>query len=106
VHAFDVLGDPVRRRILELLGEEERPAGAIAEIIQGEFGITQPAVSQHLKVLRENGFATVRRDGPRRFYTVDTTPLREIDAWLERFRQFWEPKLNALAEEIARGKRD
>ncbi len=104
MHAFDVLGDPVRRRILELLREKERASGEIAEIIQREFRITQPAVSQHLKVLRENGFATVRIDGPRRIYAVDVSPLREIDAWLERFRQFWEPKLNSLAAEIARGK--
>ena len=105
MHAFDVLGDPARRRILELLREKEHSSGEVAEIIQHEFAITQPAVSQHLKVLRENGFATVRIDGPRRIYAVDVTPLREIDAWLERFRQFWEPKLDSLATEIARGKR-
>ena len=105
MHAFDVLGDPVRRRILELLREGEHASGEIADIIRHELGISQPAVSQHLKVLRENGFATVRSEGPRRIYAVDVTPLREIDAWLERFRQFWEPKLDALATEIARGKR-
>ncbi len=105
MHAFDVLGDPVRRRILELLGEEEHFSGEVAKIIQREFAITQPAVSQHLKVLRENGFATVRIDGPRRIYAVDATPLKEIDVWLDRFRQFWEPKLDSLATEIARGKR-
>jgi len=60
VHAFDVLGDPVRRRILELLAEGEQPAGAITAVVQREFGISQPAVSQHLRVLRENGFTTVR----------------------------------------------
>ena len=104
MHAFDVLGDPVRRRILELLSEEEHTSGQVAEIIRHEFSISQPAVSQHLKVLRENGFATVWIDGPRRIYAVDVTPLREIDGWLERFRQFWEPKLDSLAAEIARGK--
>jgi DNA-binding transcriptional ArsR family regulator len=60
VHAFDVLGDPVRRRILELLADGERSAGAVTEVVRGEFGISQPAVSQHLKVLRENGSATDR----------------------------------------------
>ena len=60
VHAFDVLGDPVRRRILELLSSGERSSGSITEVIRSEFGITQPAVSQHLRVLREAGFATVR----------------------------------------------
>ena len=105
MHAFDVLGDPVRRRILELLAEGEHASGAVAEVIRGEFAITQAAVSQHLKVLRDNGFATVRVAGARRIYAVDAKPLKGIDAWLGRFRRFWEPKLDALATEIARGKR-
>lgn len=105
MHAFDILGDPVRRRILELLSEGEHASGAIVEVIAREFGITQPAVSQHLKVLRDAGFATVRAEGTRRIYAVDAGPLAEVDAWLGRFRHFWEPKLDALATEIARGKR-
>ena len=105
MHAFDVLGDPVRRRTLELLAEGEHAAGEVAEVIRDEFGISQAAVSQHLKVLRDSGFATVRVDGARRIYAVDATPLKSIDAWLERFRQFWVPKLDALATEVARGKR-
>jgi DNA-binding transcriptional ArsR family regulator len=105
VHAFDVLGDPVRRRILELLAEGELPAGAIAAAIGDEFAISQPAVSQHLKVLRDNGFATVRPEGQRRLYAVELTPLRDIDAWLDNFRTFWAPRLDALDTEIARGKR-
>ena len=84
----------------------DRASGAIAEIIGREFSITQAATSQHLKVLRDNGFATVRVDGARRIYAVDAGPLRDIDAWLDRFRRFWEPKLDALATEIARGKRE
>ena len=105
MHAFDVVGDPVRRRILELLAGGEHSSGEIVDVIQREFGITQAAVSQHLRVLRESGFATVRPEGTRRFYAVDAGPLREIDHWLERFRRFWEPKLEALATEVARGKR-
>ena len=105
MHAFDVLGDPVRRRILELLAEGEQPSGAVTDVIRAEFGISQPAVSQHLKVLRDNGFATVRPDGARRLYMVDDTALREADAWLGRFRRFWTPHLDALATEVARGKR-
>jgi DNA-binding transcriptional ArsR family regulator len=105
VHAFDVLGDPVRRRILELLADGEQPSGAVTEVIRAEFGISQPAVSQHLRVLRDNGFATVRADGARRLYTVDDAALREIDDWLNRFRRFWTPRLDALATEVARGKR-
>jgi len=105
MHAFDVLGDPVRRRVLELLAGGEMSAGAIAATIQGEFAITQPAVSQHLKVLRDNGFASVRPDGQRRLYAVDGRALRDIDGWLDGFRRFWTPHLDALATEIARGKR-
>lgn len=105
MHAFDVLGDPVRRRILELLAEGEHASGEIVEVIQREFAISQPAVSQHLKVLREAGFAQVRAEGPRRIYAVDATPLREVDAWVERFRGFWSTKLDALATEVARGKK-
>ncbi|WP_375744359.1 metalloregulator ArsR/SmtB family transcription factor [Corallococcus interemptor] len=105
MHAFDVLGDPVRRRILELLAEGEHASGEVVDVIQREFGITQSAVSQHLKVLRDNGFATVRVDGARRRYAVDAAPLAEVDAWLERFRAFWTPKLDALATEVARGKK-
>jgi len=105
VHAFDVLGDPIRRRILELLADGEQTSGAVTGIIRAEFGISQPAVSQHLRVLRENGFATVRADGPRRLYAVHDTALREADAWLGRFRRFWTPHLAAMATEVARGKR-
>lgn len=105
MHAFDVLGDPVRRRILELLAEGEHRSGHVAGVIQAEFGITQAAVSQHLRVLRECGFANTRVDGARRIYSVDTRALREVDAWLERFRAFWEPKLDALETEVARGKK-
>jgi DNA-binding transcriptional ArsR family regulator len=105
VHAFDILGDPVRRRILELLAEGEQTAGAITEVVRRDFGISQPAVSQHLRVLRENGFTTVRAEGTRRLYAVDATPLREADLWLDRFRAFWNQRLDALATEIARGKR-
>ncbi len=105
MHAFDVLGDPVRRRILELLAESEHRSGDVVAVIQKEFGITQAAVSQHLRVLRESGFANVRVDGQRRIYSVDTAPLQEVDAWLDRFRRFWEPKLSALQTEIARGKK-
>jgi DNA-binding transcriptional ArsR family regulator len=102
MHAFNVLGDPVRRRILELLADGERSSGAMVEVIAGEFDISQAAVSQHLKVLRESGFANVRVDGQRRIYA---TPLREVDTWLEHFRGFWTQRLEALATEVARGKR-
>jgi DNA-binding transcriptional ArsR family regulator len=106
VHAFDVLGDPVRRRILELLVDGERTSGTVCAVIREEFGISQPAVSQHLKVLREHGFATVRAEGTRRLYAVRPEPLQDLDAWLDRFRRFWTPHLAALATEVARGRRE
>jgi DNA-binding transcriptional ArsR family regulator len=105
MHAFDVLGDPVRRRILELLAQGEHASGEVVEVIVKEFGITQSAVSQQLKVLRQSGFATVRAEGTRRLYAVDARPLADVDAWLSQFRRLWGPPLDALATEIARGKR-
>jgi len=105
VHAFDVLGDPVRRRILEVLAEGELPAGEVVRVIGEEFEISQPAVSQHLKVLRESGFAGMRAEGTRRVYSLDPAPLRDVDEWLDPFRRFWAPRLDALATEIARGKK-
>jgi DNA-binding transcriptional ArsR family regulator len=106
MHAFDVLGDPVRRRILELLADGELTSGAITAVVQAEFGITQPAVSQHLKVLRDSGFATVRPDGARRLYAVDGGPFREVDDWLEGLGRFWNQRLDSLTTELARGKRE
>lgn len=105
MHAFDVLGDPVRRRILELLASEELTAGDVVSVIGNEFGITQSAVSQHLKVLRETGFAGMRAEGTRRVYSLDPAPLRGVDEWLDPFRRFWAPRLDALGTEIARGKK-
>ncbi|ASR39745.1 transcriptional regulator [Prauserella marina] len=105
MHAFDVLGDPVRRRILELLADGEQTSGAITAIVRQEFGISQSGVSQHLRVLRDNGFTTVRAQGTRRLYAVDTASLQEADLWLNQFRRFWNQHLDALATEVARGKR-
>src|SRR6478672_4168634 len=106
MHAFDILGDPVRRRILELLAGGELTSGAVTAVVQAEFGISQPAVSQHLKVLRDSGFATVRPEGTRRLYAVDSAPFRELDGWLEPFRAFWGQRLDSLETELARGKRE
>ncbi len=106
MHAFDILGDPVRRRILELLAEKGEPSsGEIVEVIVDEFGITQSAVSQQLRTLRDAGFTTVTAEGTRRLYSLEVQPLREVDSWLGQFRNFWSPKLDALATEVARGKR-
>ena len=105
MHALDVLGDPVRRRILELIAEGEMTSGGICDVIRREFGISQPAVSQHLRVLRDHGLATVRPEGARRLYAVSAEPLRDVDAWLDRFRRYWTPHLDALETELARGRK-
>lgn len=91
---------------MELLADDELAAGAVCAVIQREFGISQPAVSQHLRVLREAGFASMRPAGTRRLYAVNPEPMREIDAWLDRFRRFWAPPLLALETELARGRRE
>jgi DNA-binding transcriptional ArsR family regulator len=106
MHAFDVLGDPVRRRILELLADGEASSGTLTAVVQAEFGISQPAVSQHLRVLRDSGFATVRPAGTRRLYAINSDPLHDVDAWLERFRGFWLQRLDSLETELARGRRE
>ena len=107
MHAFDILGDPVRRRILELLADGEVSAGEIVTAIGTEFGISQPAVSRQLRVLREAGFATVRPEGTRRWYTVRPEGFDEVERWLARNRHHWQhalDALDALETEIARGK--
>jgi DNA-binding transcriptional ArsR family regulator len=106
MQAFDVLGSPVRRRILELLADRARTSGEIVEAIQREFDISQPGVSQHLSVLRDSGFATARADGPRRVYELGAVPFSEVEAWLDRFRGVWNQRLDALATEVTRGKRE
>lgn len=105
MHAFDVLGDPVRRRILELLAGGDHSSGEVVDVISSEFGIGQPAVSMQLRVLREHGFARVRAEGARRIYAIDGSPLAEVDAWLAGLRPVWERRLDALDTEIRRGRR-
>jgi len=106
VEAFDVLGDPVRRRIVELLAHGDLAAGEVVDAVGGEFGISQPAVSQHLRVLRESGFATVRAEGRRRLYSVNPASLDEAEAWIAGLRRQWEHRLDALGTELARGQRE
>jgi DNA-binding transcriptional ArsR family regulator len=105
VHAFDVLGDPVRRRVLELLADGERSSGSVGAVVQAEFGISQPAVSQHLRVLREHGFADVRAEGTRRLYAVRPESFAEVDDWLAGLRATWTHRLDALGTELRRGQR-
>lgn len=95
------LADPTRRRILELLVDGEAAAGELA----AHFPVSRPAVSRHLRVLREAGLVRARVDGQRRLYAVDAAPLAELDAWLEPYRRLWSQRLDALDTEIRRGRR-
>lgn len=106
MEAFDVLGDPVRRRVIELLAAGELSAGDVTRVVAAEFGISQPTVSGHLRVLREAGFASVRQVGTRRLYAMEPAPLQEVDRWLDGIRSFWAQPLDALATELARGRRE
>ncbi|MGI8712759.1 MAG: ArsR/SmtB family transcription factor [Solirubrobacteraceae bacterium] len=103
MEAFDILGDPVRRRILELLAAGERGAGDVVDVIRAEFGLTQPAVSRQLRVLRESGFADVRPEGTRRLYALNREALDEVEGWLAELRRQWSQRLDALQTELARG---
>jgi len=105
VEAFDILGDPVRRRILELLAAGERSAGDVVEVVQAEFGLTQPAVSRQLRVLRESGFAGVRAEGTRRLYALNGQALEGVESWLTELRGQWCQRVDALETELARGRR-
>jgi DNA-binding transcriptional ArsR family regulator len=96
MQAFAALGDPTRQRIVEMLAARELSAGEIAR----RFDMTPPAVSQHLKLLREAGLVQVRRDAQRRIYSLDPGGLAELDAWLARFRRFWSGHLNTIEHEL------
>jgi DNA-binding transcriptional ArsR family regulator len=105
---FEALGDPVRRVILELLAAGERPTGSLVTALQARTPISQPAVSQHLKVLREASLVSVRATGTRRVYALDQAGLDAARGWLaglaDPLGPFTQP-LDALATEIARGRR-
>jgi len=94
--AFDVLAEPNRRRILDLVREAERPVGDLVD----ELDLSQPAVSKHLRVLREAGLVEVRTDAQRRLYRVNPGPLRELDAWLEPYRRMWSARLDDLERHL------
>ena len=99
--AFEALGDPTRRRIVELVAERERSAGEIA----AAFSISRPGVSKHLRVLREEGIVTAREEGVRRLYSLEPRALDEVDDWVERCRTFWTNRLDALETELRRTRR-
>lgn len=100
------IADPVRRRMLEELAGPERPAGELVAVAGAEFGISQPATSQHLRVLRDAGVVTVRADGPRRLYRVEPRALSVVEDWLAGFLDPFAQPLDALETELVRGRRE
>ncbi len=105
MHAFEVLSDPVRRRTLELIAQREQASGEIVKVVEKEFGISQSAVSQHLRVLRDSGFASVRKEGAKRWYSINPAGFDDVEAWLDQLRHFWGTRMEALATEVERGNR-
>jgi len=101
MQALSALADPIRRQIIEMLADRERDAGELA----AAFPVSRPAVSRHLRVLREAGLVRVRPQAQRRVYALDPEPLEDLARWLERYRRFWSQRLDALDTELARGRR-
>jgi DNA-binding transcriptional ArsR family regulator len=93
---FEVLAEPNRRRILDLLSGSERPVGDLVR----DLALSQPAVSKHLRVLREAGLVAVRTDAQRRLYRVRPEPLRAVDEWLEPYRRSWGEHLDELGRHL------
>jgi DNA-binding transcriptional ArsR family regulator len=93
---FELVAEPTRRRILDLLRERARPVGELVKLL----GLSQPGVSKHLRLLREAGLVQVRRDGQRRWYELDPKPLAEVDEWLEPYRELWEDRLDRLERHL------
>jgi len=96
VPAFEVLAEPNRRRILDLLRQAERPVGDLV----AELDVSQPTVSKHLRVLRDAGLVDVRSDAQRRLYRIRPEPLQEIDEWLAPYRVMWASRLDHLARHL------
>jgi len=96
VSTFEVLAQPIRRSMLDRLRNGEQLVGDLA----GALGLTQPATSKHLRVLRDAGLVTVRVDGPRRWYGLRIEPLTEVDDWLAPYRWMWESRLDRLGDHL------
>jgi len=103
--ALDVLGDPVRRRLVELLAAGDRAAGEVSAVVEREFGISQPAVARHLRVLRESGFVTSTPSGARRIYRLQPDVIDQLQQQVDHYRALWNQRLDALETEIARGRK-
>jgi len=96
MNSLAAIADPTRRRIVELLAERDRTAGELVR----EFDLSAPAISQHLNVLRDAGLIVTRAEGQKRIQSLNPAGLDELDAWLERTRQFWSSRLDALEREL------
>ena len=96
IATFELLAEPSRRRILDLLRDGERPVGELVE----RLSMSQPAVSKHLRVLRDAGLVDVRVDAQRRVYRLRPDGLREVDAWIEPYRRLWEGRLDRLQRHL------
>jgi DNA-binding transcriptional ArsR family regulator len=95
--AFEILADSTRRRVLDLLRDADLTVGELVDALD----MSQPAVSKHLRVLRDAGLVEARVDAQRRIYTLRAEPLAELDAWLEPYRQFWRGRLSSLQRHLA-----
>jgi DNA-binding transcriptional ArsR family regulator len=98
MNVYEALAEPHRRRIIELVGDGERTAGDIVDAL----AISQPGASKHLRILREAGLVSVRKDAQRRVYRLEPDKLAELDAWLQPYRRFWSGKLDALVDHVMR----
>jgi DNA-binding transcriptional ArsR family regulator len=96
VTTFELVAEPSRRRILDLLRERARPVGELVKLV----GLSQPGVSKHLRLLRDAGLVRVRREGQRRWYELEPEPLTELDEWLEPYRRLWEDRLDRLERHL------
>ena len=98
---MQVLAEPHRQAILDLLRRGEQPVGALVD----ELRLSQPAVSKHLRVLRDAGLVEARSDGQRRMYRIRAQPLAELDAWLSGYRELWQTHLDRLEDHLERRRR-
>lgn len=102
VTTFAALGDPIRHRIVELLADADRDAGDLAS----NFDVSRPAVSRHLRVLREAGVISSRAVGQRRVYSLEPDSLDEVASWAIKYRGYWSQRLDALEKYLTQGERD
>jgi DNA-binding transcriptional ArsR family regulator len=96
MHVFTILAEPNRRLLLDLLLEGAEPVSRLVE----QVDMSQPVVSKHLRILRDAGFVSVKRDGQRRLYSINPKPLEEVDAWIQPYREIWSERLDALENHL------